>query len=70
MFYEVKVINPQGKIKKVVSSKELAKRHWKDFFITSSENWEVSSNKQRVPGWMKKKLDIEYAPLRRGSIYY
>jgi hypothetical protein len=29
MFYEVKVLDQQGKVKKVISSKRLSKKYWK-----------------------------------------
>ncbi|MBI4384799.1 MAG: hypothetical protein HY579_12290 [Nitrospinae bacterium] len=31
MFYEVRILDPKGKIKKVLTSKELSKRYWQDF---------------------------------------
>jgi hypothetical protein len=70
MFYEVKILDPQGKVKKVLSRQELGKRHWKDFFIANAEKRKASINNLRVPGWLKKKLDLEYAPLGKRSIAY
>ncbi|KMP10613.1 hypothetical protein UR09_05490 [Candidatus Nitromaritima sp. SCGC AAA799-A02] len=32
MFYEVRILDHKGKIKKVLSSKSLSKRYWKSFF--------------------------------------
>jgi hypothetical protein len=32
MFYEVRVLDDKGKIKKVLSSKSLSKRYWNSFF--------------------------------------
>ena len=31
MFYEVRVYNPKGKLKKVVTREQLSKRHWNAF---------------------------------------
>jgi len=31
MIYEVRVLDPKGKVKKTISNKELSKRHWKTF---------------------------------------
>jgi hypothetical protein len=70
MFYDVKIINPQGKIKKIISRQELGKRHWKDFFIANTDKRKVSTNSPRVPGWLKQKLDVEYAPLGKRSVVY
>jgi hypothetical protein len=70
MFYDVKILNPQGKIKKIISRQELGKRHWKDFFIANANNRIGSTNNPQVPNWMKKKPDVEYAPLGKRSITY
>lgn len=32
MFYEVRILDRQGKVKKVLSSKALSKKYWKSFF--------------------------------------
>ncbi|MBI4389092.1 MAG: hypothetical protein HY580_02845 [Nitrospinae bacterium] len=31
MFYEVRILDPKGKIKRVLTSKELSKRYWQGF---------------------------------------
>jgi hypothetical protein len=70
MIYDVKILSPQGKTKKIISRQELGKRHWKDFFTANANSGMGSTNNTRVPGWLKKKLDTEYAPLRKSSIVY
>ena len=52
MFYEVKVFDSQGQLKKVVSSKKLSNRFWRDYSVTSyyeegyakPEEWSSKSN--------------------------
>ena len=61
MFYDVKILDPQGNIKENISGQELAKRHWKEFFIAEANKTLYTGGNQRVPNWMKKKLDMEYA---------
>jgi hypothetical protein len=61
MFYDVKVLNPQGKIKKIISRQELAKRYWEGFYNTEANKTLNSSGIKQVPGWVKKKLDQEFA---------
>ena len=61
MFYDVKILNPQGKIKKIISGQELGKRYWKAFSIAEANKTLNSSGIQRVPYWVKKRLDMEYA---------
>lgn len=56
MFYVVKILNPHGEIKKVVTGQELAQTHWKKFKAIE-ENKNMNSNTfQQVPVWVKKKL--------------
>ena len=31
MFYPVRILDAQGRIRKVVSSKQLSRNHWRDF---------------------------------------
>ena len=60
MFYEVKILNPQGEIKKIISSQELTQAYWKMFY-TTEENKGLNTNPiKQVPGWVKKKLDQDY----------
>ena len=61
MYYEVKILNPQGKIIQIISGQELGKRYWKAFFIAEADNTLNSRSNQWVPNWVKKKLDMEYA---------
>ena len=68
MFYEVKILNPQGKIIKIISGQELGKRYWKAFFIAEANKTLNSSSNQRVPNWVKKRLDMEYAHFGDKSI--
>ena len=60
MFYDVKILNPKGKIIKIISGQELGKRYWKVFSIAEANKTLNSSGNQRVPNWVKKRLDTEY----------
>ena len=40
MFYEVRILSPKGDLKKVVSTQELSKAHWKAFNGTKLSNVE------------------------------
>ena len=55
MFYEVKVFDPQGQLKKVVSSKKLSNRFWRSndkvpsYYEEShvrTEDWSTKDNTQ------------------------
>ena len=61
MFYQVKVFNKQGKLKKIISSQSLSFRHWKDFFNMGAEN---SANFNGY-GAIKKQMKAEvfYDPI-------
>lgn len=51
MFYEVKVLDPKGKLIKKIPGKELNKRYWKGFFESTSK---IARKK---PGRKVKKAD-------------
>ena len=60
MFYEVRVFNPDGSVKKVVSRDELKQVHW-DNFRKQEENMSLqNSERPRVPQWVKDTLDAEF----------
>lgn len=44
MFYEVKVLDPKGNVKKVISSKALSSRFWKDQLGDNQGGNDVRSN--------------------------
>ena len=50
MFYEVRVLDPKGKLKKVVSSQELSKRYWNAFHesANSKETLKLEKAKKKV----------------------
>ena len=60
MFYDVKILDSQGKIKTIISGQELGKRYWKAFSITEANKTLNSNGNQRIPNWVKKRLDMEY----------
>ena len=68
MFYDVKILSPQGNLVKIISGRELSSRHWKGFYDAEANKTLNSSGRKQVPNWVKKKLDMEYAQLRVTSI--
>ena len=68
MFYDVKILDSQGNIKKIILGQELRKRYWKAFFIAEANKTLNSSGYQRVPTWVKKRLDMEYFQYEDRSI--
>jgi hypothetical protein len=68
MFYDVKILNPQGKTLKIVSGEELRARHWEEFYDAEARKNLNSNGRKQVPGWVKKKLDMEYSYLQGMSI--
>ncbi|MBC8283969.1 MAG: hypothetical protein H8E32_09165 [Nitrospinae bacterium] len=60
MFYDVKVLDAGGQTKKIISGQELSRLHWQ-MFQGKEENKTVTAiKKTKVPGWVKKKLDLEF----------
>ena len=60
MFYDVKVLSPDGTMKKVITSNELQTTHW-DNFRKSEESLSLqTSERRKIPQWVKEKLDIQF----------
>ena len=57
MFHEVRVFNPEGKLKKLISCQELKKKHWKKFEEMSHDLTIGRFSKGRIPGYVKQNLD-------------
>lgn len=53
MFYEVRILDPKGKIKKVFSSKELSQRYWNGF--KEQVHGQITTNLFKSRGRKKKK---------------
>ncbi|MBT3508905.1 MAG: hypothetical protein HN472_05095 [Nitrospina sp.] len=68
MFYDVKVLNPQGKVKKIISEQELSTKYWNAFYTHEANKTLNSSGTKQVPNWVKKKLDMDYAHVRITSL--
>jgi hypothetical protein len=68
MFYDVKILNSQGELKKIVSAEELSNRYWNSFYHGEATKTLNSNSNKQVPNWVKKKLDMEYAHVRVTSI--
>lgn len=60
MFYEVKVLNPDGTMKNVVSSDTLQKTHWDNFRKAEESMSLQTSDRRRVPQWIKEALDAKF----------
>ena len=60
MFHKVNVLNPRGKIKKIISRRELSKMHWKIYYQSEEKISLTTSATPRIPRWVKEKLDLEY----------
>ncbi len=60
MFYDVKILNPQGETKKIVSAQELSRTFWNVFQTAEANKTLNTSSHKQVPAWVKKRLDMEY----------
>lgn len=60
MFYDVRVLNPDGTMKKVITSNDLKRTHW-DNFRKSEESLSLqTSDRRKIPQWVKEKLDLQF----------
>ncbi len=60
MFYEVRIKNPDGTLKKVVTQKALKKLHWENFQKAEDGIGLVTASRPQVPAWVKQNLDATY----------
>ncbi|MDA0692783.1 MAG: hypothetical protein O3A78_12690 [Nitrospinae bacterium] len=60
MIHEVRVLNPKGKIKKLISSQELRQEHWRKFNDLSHEITIGKFSRGRVPRFVKQTLANEF----------
>jgi hypothetical protein len=63
MFYEVKVLDPKGNLKQVISANELRQTHWQNFREMEEKNQLTTTGRARVPRWVKDRLDVEFPDL-------
>jgi len=57
MFFPVRILKPNGKLKKEISSQALSKRYWKDFNEAVHSNIQISKK-----GRPRAKSDVVYEP--------
>jgi len=60
MFYDVKVLNPDGTMKNIISSKQLQTAHWENFRKSEESLSLQTSERRKIPQWIKEKLDIQF----------
>ena len=70
MFYNVRILGPDGKIKRIINSGELSNRHWKNFAKMESATTLTTTGQPNVPGWLKKKLELEYPDYTDSTCYH
>jgi hypothetical protein len=61
MFHPVRVLNPNGKVKAIISEDELSLVYWDKYFNSEDSYSMVQSSSRQVPTWVKKRLDLEYS---------
>jgi hypothetical protein len=54
MFFQVRIKDAQGNVKKVVSSESLSKRYWDEFFNNTSEGETIKNSEKRGKKSVKK----------------
>jgi len=61
MFFPVTIYNPEGKVKKVLSTKALHDRHWRRFREAESLSSINKGRKTTRPKDLKEKQDREFS---------
>jgi len=57
MFFQVRIKDAQGNVKKVISSESLSKRYWDEFFNNTSEGETIKNSEKRGKKSVKKARD-------------
>jgi len=60
MFYDVRILNKDGSVKKTIPAKKLSEKHWKTFEQMEDGIGLLSTAVKPVPGWVKRKLDLQF----------
>ena len=68
MIYEVRVMDQSMNIKKVISTRELGKRFWNNFYKKEGERTLTSGDSENVPPRIKKALQAKYPELYDSSL--
>ncbi|KMP11562.1 hypothetical protein UZ36_04120 [Candidatus Nitromaritima sp. SCGC AAA799-C22] len=69
MLREVRIFDPNGNLKKVISPETLTKRRWKKHNEDEEKITLMSTAKLKTPKWLKEKLDIEFPELDNPSFH-
>ncbi|PIR01257.1 MAG: hypothetical protein COV66_02240 [Nitrospinae bacterium CG11_big_fil_rev_8_21_14_0_20_45_15] len=54
MFFQVRIKDAQGNVKKIIPSESLSKRYWDEFFNNSSEGETIKNSEKRGKKSVKK----------------
>lgn len=68
MLHEVKILTPDGKLKKLISSKELHLDHWKQFEELGNDLNIGKLSRGRIVQQVKKQLEVEFPEFMDESI--
>ncbi len=68
MFYEVRVFDPSGNLKKKIPSDYLTKQFWEKFYQNENEKSFGSVLSTKIPSWVKEKLDLEFPDVGRPEL--
>lgn len=60
MFYDVRILSPDGTMKKVITSNELKTTHWNNFRKAEESLSLQTSERRKIPQWIKEKLDLQF----------
>ena len=60
MFYPVTVYGPDGKVKRIIPTEKLHRRHWRIFRKERKNLSFTNDGKRIIPKWWKDILDLDY----------
>lgn len=60
MFYEVRILSPDMRIKKIISQDELIQRFWQRFYMDEKTHSLISPSRNRIPNKVRKQLMTQF----------
>lgn len=60
MFYEVRVLDTEGQVRKVIPSVELSRAYWETFEREEKEKCFTNKARERIRRELKKRMALEY----------
>lgn len=63
MFYDVRVLDPNMRARKIISARELTRKFWRDFYHGEKDKSFTKTGGKKIPQALRKKLEAQFPEL-------